>query len=451
MKSIARPEYFRRLEEWKGSFRRKPLLLEGARQVGKTWLMQEFAASHFGNVVYARFDKNRQLRNIFDLDFDVDRIIHELEIAFKTRIVDGDTVLIFDEIQSCKNALTSLKYFCEDRPGLHVMAAGSLLGLEFRDDEADVGGDDDYETTGFPVGKVNEIDVHPLSFVEFVRAVESDSLAEEIEAKNYALLNDFSARLTDLLKHYFVIGGMPEAVSTYLETRNFLDVAEVHREILSGYARDFAKHAPKRDVHRVAAIWKSLPVQLAQENKKFSYSFLGHGARGSNCREPIAWLVDAGLVHLCRRVRKPGIPLASYADAAFKMFALDVGLLSTMSSLDSAVVLDGSRIFEEFKGSLTEQYVHQQLVSGYGDTPFYWSSDDSRSEIDFLLQRGMGIAPVEAKAAENVRAKSFKGFIQKHRPEVAYRFSLLPYKEDEIPLEGGGVCKLVNIPLYALK
>ncbi|MBP5232110.1 MAG: ATP-binding protein [Planctomycetes bacterium] len=451
MVTIPRLSYIKKLQAWKDSPRRKPLILEGARQVGKTWLMRDFATSHFKNAVYVRFDKDQQLRAIFKRDFDVARIVHELEIAFKARVTDGETVLLFDEIQACKDAITALKYFCEDRPSLHVIAAGSLLGLEYRDDAAGAeSGNDGEGTTGFPVGKVNALAVRPLTFVEFVRAVDSDALAAQIEARDWGLLADFRERLEDLLKHYFVIGGMPEAVATYLDTRNFIDVAQVHKEIISGYARDFAKHAPKKDVPRVAMAWASLPAQLARENKKFSYALIKRGERGANYREPLSWLQGAGLVHLCRRAKKPGIPLSAYADAAFKAYALDVGVLAAMSSLDSAVVLQGARVFTEFKGALTEQYVHQQLIARDAGAPFYWSTDDSRTEVDFLVQEGMGVAPIEVKAAENVKAKSLKSYIERFKPQKAYRYSLKGHQEDSIPLEGGGVCCLVNVPLYAI-
>ena len=450
---MERQEYMAKLNAWMRSPRRKPLILEGARQVGKTWLMREFAKGSFENQVYVRFDKDRQLRGIFDRDFDVARIIHELEIAFKTRVEAGKTVLLFDEIQACKAALTSLKYFCEDRPDLHIICAGSLLGLEYRDDETDSseGVKEDTPTTGFPVGKVNTMAVHPLSFAEFTEALGYPALSSAMKDRYWQLLEDFRDTLSDLLKHYFVIGGMPEAVAAYLETRNFLDTAEVHREILSGYRRDFAKHAPKRDVPRIGMVWNSIPAQLAKENRKFVYSAMRKGERAATYREPIAWLEDARLIHLCRRLSAPKLPLLSYSEEAFKVFALDVGLLATMSGLDSRVVLEGSRIFTEFKGALTEQYVHQQLISGYGVSPFYWCTDDSRTEVDFVFQKEMEAVPVEVKAGENVQSKSLRSYLQRFKPSLAYRVSMLPYKEQQIQLEGGSTALLVNLPLYGIR
>ena len=447
-----RLSYIEKLERWRTSPRRKPLILEGARQVGKTWLMREFASSHYANLVYVRFDKDRQLRRIFERDFDVGRIVHELEIAFRMRIDPSSTVLLFDEIQACKNALTSLKYFCEDRPDLHVIAAGSLLGLEYRDDEEDKSdAEDDVETTGFPVGKVDTLGVHPLSFVEFLSALGEGALADEICRRNWDTIEVFRERLVDLLKHYYVIGGMPEAVAAYVETRNFIDAIDVQKSILSGYRNDFSKHAPKNDVPRIKMFWDAIPSQLAKENKKFMYSGIKKGERAAWYRSPISWLSGAGLIHLCRRVTVPRLPLKSYVDAPFKVYVLDVGLLSSMSGLDSRVVLDGSRVFSEFKGSLTEQYVLQQMIAEYGDEPCYWSTDDSRTEVDFVVQKGMDVAPLEVKAEENVQAKSLKSYMERFSPPVSYRLSMRPYKEQMIESPGNLERQLINIPLYGIR
>ena len=449
---MERLSYIDKLEKWRNSPRRKPLILEGARQVGKTWLMREFASSHYANQVYVRFDKDRQLRRIFERDFDIGRIVHELEIAFRTRIDPANTVLLFDEIQACKNALTSLKYFCEDRPDLHVIAAGSLLGLEYRDDEEDKSdAEDDAGTSGFPVGKVDTIGVHPLSFVEFLSALGEGALADEICRRNWDTVEVFRERLIDLLKHYYVIGGMPEVVAAYVETRNFIDAIAVQKAILSGYGKDFAKHAPKNDVPRIKMFWDAIPSQLAKENKKFMYSGIRKGERAAWYRSPISWLSGAGLIHLCRRVTVPRLPLKSYVDAPFKVYVLDVGLLSSMSGLDSRVVLDGSRVFTEFKGALTEQYVLQQMISEYGDEPCYWSTDDSRTEVDFVVQKGMDVAPVEVKAEENVQAKSLKSYMERFSPPVSYRLSMRPYKEQMIASPGNLARQLINIPLYGIR
>ena len=445
--------YINKLEEWKASPLRKPLILEGARQVGKTWLMKDFAQSHYDNVIYAQFDRNQLLRGIFERDTDVGRIVRDLEVLFRTRIDPNRTILLFDEIQACKSALTSLKYFCEDRPDLHVIAAGSLLGLTYRDDDADKdgdGSDSDGSTTGFPVGKVNTIQVHPFSFNEFLTALGEERLAEEIRNRNWGLLGDLNDAIAEKLRHYYVVGGMPEAVSSWISTRNFLDVRAVHRDILSGYRRDISKHAPKSDVRRIEMCWQSIPAQLAKENKKFVFSAVRKGGRASEFRDPLAWLEDAGLIHLNRRTTAPLLPLSHYEDNGFKVYALDVGLLATMSGLAPEVVLDGSRIFREFRGALTEQYVCQQLVAEMGFDPCYWSTDDSRTEIDFVFQRGMEVCPLEVKSGGNVRSQSLKSYEDRFLPRMAFRGSMLPYKEQDVPLRNGATCRLVNVPLCAI-
>ena len=451
--------YINKLEEWKASPCRKPLILEGARQVGKTWLMKDFAQSHYDNVIYAQFDRNQLLRGIFERDTDVGRIVRDLEVLFRTRIDPNRTILLFDEIQACKSALTSLKYFCEDRPDLHVIAAGSLLGLTYRDDDADKDGDgsdsdsdsdSDGSTTGFPVGKVNTIQVHPFTFNEFLTALGEERLAEEIRNRNWELLGDLNDAVAEKLRHYYVVGGMPEAVATWISTRNFLDVRAVHLDILSGYRRDISKHAPKSDVRKIEICWRSIPAQLAKENKKFVYSAVRKGGRASEFRDPLAWLEDAGLIHLNRRTTAPLLPLSHYEDNGFKVYALDVGLLATMSGLAPEVVLDGSRIFREFRGALTEQYVCQQLVAEMGFDPCYWSTDDSRTEIDFVFQRGMEVCPLEVKSGGNVRSQSLKSYEDRFLPRMAFRGSMLPYKEQDVPLRNGATCRLVNVPLCAI-
>ena len=294
---MKRDSYIKKLEAWKASPRRKPLILEGARQVGKTWLMKEFSRTHYDNVVYAQFDRNQLLRGIFERDSDIGRIVRDLEVLFHTRIDPNRTILLFDEIQACRSALTSLKYFCEDRPDLHIIAAGSLLGLTYRDDDADKGGgasdsdsdsDSDETMTGFPVGKVNTIPVHPFTFNEFLTALGEERLAEEIRNRNWDLLKDLNEVVAEKLRHYYVVGGMPEAVATWASTRNFIDVRAVHREILSGYRRDISKHAPKSDVRKIEMCWRSIPAQLAKENKKFVYSAVRKGGRASEFRDPLA-------------------------------------------------------------------------------------------------------------------------------------------------------------------
>lgn len=448
---MERTSYIKKLEEWKASRRRKPLILEGARQVGKTWLMLEFARTHYANTVYVRFDKDTLLRGIFNRDFDIERILHELEIAKHTKIDPASTVLLFDEIQACGNALTSLKYFMEDRPDIHVIAAGSLLGLEYRDDELDrreVGGA--VQTTGFPVGKVDTLKIFPLSFREYMIAVGESVLEKEMAEGNWSLLETFGDRLSDMVRHYCIIGGMPDVVSAYVESRDMREVRRIQRGILADYRRDFAKHAPKNDVRKIEMIWDSIPAQLAKENKKFLYSKVKPHGRSSEFRDPLDWLIGAGLVYKSFRVKVPRLPLSSYCDGAFKLFMVDVGLLSAMSGLDPIVILDAPRIFAEFKGALTEQYIHQQLISETDLQPFYWSTEDSQTEVDFVFQRGNSVFPLEVKSGGNVRSASLRSYIRRYLPKTAYRASMLGYKVQGQIDESGGRCELVNVPLYAI-
>lgn len=445
--------YIEKLLAWKSSSRRKPLILEGARQVGKTWLMREFARMYYENVVYVRFDKDKLLRHIFDSDFDVERILHELEIARHTKIRPESTVVLFDEIQACKNALTSLKYFCEDRPDIHVMAAGSLLGLEYRDnddEERREKGDDEDGTTGFPVGKVDTLKVYPLTFEEYLSATGEEALLSEIRERRWSTLDVFHDRLANMVRHYYVIGGMPEVVSAYVEDKDFQEVRRIQRSILSDYRRDFAKHAPKNDVRKIELVWDSIPVHLSKENKKFMYSALKPHGRASEFRDPLEWLTDAGLIYKVPRAKLPQLPLSLYRDNAFKVFMLDVGLLSAMADVDPVVILDAPRIFREFKGALTEQYVHQQLIARDGLSLHYWSTEDSQVEVDFLFQQGLRVCPLEAKAEDNVRSSSLKTYERRFLPERAYRVSMMRHVRQEVPLENGKMCELINVPLYAI-
>ena len=447
-----RISYVDKLTAWVNSSRRKPLVLEGARQVGKTWLMQEFAKKHFENVVYARFDKDKLLRNIFTRDFDLERIVRDLQIRFNTTIDPQNTILLLDEIQSCKDAITALKYFCEERPDLPIIAAGSLLGLEYRDDDQERSSNgDDEETTGFPVGKVNMLEVHPFSFVEFLDAVGQESLAACVRQCDWERIATFGEPLTDLLKHYYVVGGMPEAVDAYRRSHNFKEVREIHHEILVGYQRDISKHAPKSIIPKIELCWNSIPAQLAKENKKFIYAALKKGGRSSEFRDPLRWLEDAGLIGRVKRVSAPKLPLDGYADGAFKVYLLDVGLLSTMSGLAPEVVLEGSRVFTEFKGALTEQYVYQQLKAETELVPYYYSQDDSQCEVDFLVQLGMDVCPLEVKAEENVHSQSLKSYRTRFAPRKAFRTSMKDFEQQEQRLATGGICRFANLPLVGVQ
>lgn len=419
-----------RLVAWKNGARRKPLILNGARQVGKTWLLKEFGRLHFENVAYVSLDNDNLACSYFDPDFDVARIIASLSLELNVDIEPDKTLIVLDEVQACPKAITSLKYFCENAPEYPVAAAGSLLGISAT------------EGTGFPVGKVNMLDLHPLSFSEFLDAMGNGRFAELVASDDTAMINSFSSRFTELLKQYYVVGGMPEAVSAFVAEQDVRAARAVQQEILDGYVSDFAKHVPPRLLARTMLAWESIPSHLSQENKKFVYGKVRRGSRAADFEESLAWLEQAGLIHKVRRASKPGIPLSAYCESgAFKVFMVDVGLLGAMSDLPPEAVVAGSRVFTEFKCALTEQYVCQQLISECGLTPFYWSAENSLGEIDFLVQDGGGVFAIEVKAEENLRAKSLRAFKGAHPEVAAVRFSLSGYREQEW---------MRNVPLYAV-
>lgn len=427
----------RQLEKWKNSPLRKPLLLLGARQVGKTWLMKEFGAQHFKRVAYIRFDQNERMRAAFERDYNIQRILESIQLEAGFKITPDDTLIILDEIQDCTSALTALKYFCEEAREYHIVAAGSLLGLQI------------HRGTGFPVGKVDIMQLHPMSFCEFLEANGHELYVDVLNRGGWQVITDFASSLEELLRLYYVIGGMPEAVQTYIDTRDFALVRRVHENLLSGYERDFSKHAPAAEVPRIAMIWNSIPEQLARENKKFVCKDVQPGLRMRNLECGIQWLMDAGLVSRISRITKPAFPPDAYRDGAFKLFFLDVGLLAAKVRLPVNVLLDGNRTFTEFKGALTEQYVLQQLLAT-GMQPYYWSASNSQAEIDFILQGGLDMVPLEVKAEQNLQSKSLKSFCKKFYTPKAVRLSMAPYREQDMPLEDDGrVCRLLNIPLYA--
>ena len=419
-----------KLIAWKNSARRKPLVLNGARQVGKTWLLKEFGRLHFESVAYVSLDNDALARGYFDSDFDIARIIASLSLELDMDIEPGKTLIVLDEVQACPKAITSLKYFCENAPEYAVAAAGSLLGISAT------------EGTGFPVGKVNMLDLHPLSFSEFLEAAGDGRFAELVASGDTAMINSFSGKFAELLKQYYVVGGMPEAVNAFVTERDVRAARAVQREILDGYVSDFAKHIPPRLLARTMLAWESIPRHLSQENKKFVYGKVRKGSRAADFEESLAWLEQAGLIHKVRRASKPGIPLSAYCESgAFKVFMVDVGLLGAMSDLPSEAVIAGSRVFTEFKGALTEQYVCQQLISECGLTPYYWSAENSLGEIDFLVQDGGDVFAIEVKAEENLRAKSLRAFKGTHPEVKAVRFSLSGYREQDW---------MRNVPLYAV-
>ena len=414
---------------WKNKKNRKPLIIHGARQVGKTWLMKEFGRQFFENVVYINFDNNERMKHVFEMDYDINRILSALKIESRQKIEAENTLLIFDEIQEVPRALTSLKYFHEDAPQYAIVAAGSLLGVAL------------HSGTSFPVGKVDFLHLYPLNFEEFLLATGEQSLVELLRLHDFEMMNIFSSKYKDLLKKYYYVGGMPEAVQTYIDTDDLQEVRDVQKRLLDYYASDFSKHAPTETVPRIQMVWNAVPMQLAKENKKFIYGALREGARAKEFELAIQWLLDCGLVHKCCRVGKPGMPLISYMDmTAFKLFFLDVGLLAAKGNLDARILLEGNRLFEEFKGSLTEQFVAQELRA-YGKELYYYSVDNSSGEIDFVLQHGVRIIPLEVKAEENLNAKSLRAFCQKYQPDIALRTSMSDYREQDW---------MTNVPLYAL-
>lgn len=419
----------RELEKWKDSPRRKPLIIEGARQVGKTWLVKEFASSHYRNMVYVNFEKQIYLRNIFQTDFDINRILTALKAATHEEIVSGETLIFLDEIQDAENGLTSLKYFCEDAPEQHVIVAGRLLGIEL------------HRNTSFPVGKVRFLTLRPMSFLEYLLALGEEGLEKMLESEDWVNIEVFSSKLKELLKMYYYVGGMPEAVLAFSLRRNFDEVREIQQEILHSYDFDFSKHAPIELVPRIRQVWNSLPAQLSKENRKFIYGLVKEGARAREYETALQWLIDGGLVYKISNVSAPRIPLRSYEDnGAFKLFCVDVGLLGAMSSLDSETIVEGNRIFTEFRGALTEQYALQELM--LHQEPFYFAKQNSQLEIDFLIQEKGNVIPIEVKAEENLRARSLRQFVTDYSSSEAYRFSMSAYRRESW---------MTNFPLYAIE
>jgi len=416
--------------EWKGKENRKPLIISGARQVGKTWLMQEFGRKEYRQTAYVNFENSGSLRKLFSEDFNIGRIVNAIQIATGLQIEEENTLIVLDEIQEAEGGITALKYFCENAPGYHVMAAGSILGVSL------------HQKVSFPVGKVNFLDLYPLNFPEFLMALNQKPLLQLIETRDWSLIRNFKPRFTELLRQYFYTGGMPEAVLSLIEKKDFLEVRRIQHNILRAYEQDFSKHAPVEIVPRIRMLWNSVLAQLAKENKKFIYSAMKKGARAKDFELAISWLVDSGLVYKIHRISKGGIPLKAYEDLdAFKLFIVDVGLLAAMGDLDAGTLIDGNAIFEEFKGALTEQFVMQQLKSIPDIPTYYWSAEKANAELDFVIQYGGRVLPIEVKAAENLQAKSLKSFKQRYPESIAVRTSMSDYREEDW---------LTNVPLYAV-
>lgn len=419
---------YQRLIDWKNDPARKPLILNGARQVGKTWLLNEFGRCEYAQLAYVNCRNNDLARQLFAQDFDVERIIRGLRALTRVNITPGDTLLVLDEVQDIPQAIEALKYFCEDASDYHVAVAGSLLGISLH---ADV---------SFPVGKVNVIDVYPMNFEEFMMARGETVLRQMVADCDYSDLAPLHERLIELLKEYYFVGGMPEAVNKYVTTQDPNAVRKIQSEILRGYEQDFSKHTPRELVPRVRMVWQSVPSQLFKENKKFIYGALKKGARAREFELAIQGLVDSGLVYRVYRCNQPAMPLRVYEDvSAFKLFLLDVGLLGAMAGVEPVNILVTTDALTQYKGGMTEQFVLQQLKSKHINPICYHSTDDSRLEIDFVIQHQGQVLPIEVKAGVNVRANSLSRFLQQHPQVRAVRFSLLPYKQQ---------AQLDCLPLY---
>ncbi len=425
--------FVEKLEKWAHHSLRKPLVLSGARQVGKTWLLKEFGRTHYAQVAYVNFERHPEIGRLFEGAFDFRRILTGLQAASGVTITPHETLVILDEIQLCGAALTSLKYWQEERNDYPVAAAGSLIGLALM------------TGTGYPVGKTDSLTLYPMSFGEFLTAVGEERLWEVAQSQDESLVTAFGEKLRDLLRTYFLVGGMPAAVEAYVKTLSITEARAVQKSILTDYARDFGKHAPKRDVPRITAVWDSLPRQLAKEDKRFVSAEVdldGHRARARDLHDPVSWLEAAGLVYRVWNVTKPALPLASYRNHMFKLFGVDVGLLAAQSHLSPTVVLEGNRAFTEFKGALTEQFVQQELRAAAERDPFTWAPSDSTAEIDFLAETDLGVVPIEAKAERNLKAKSLGVYREKFSPPFSVRTSLADAKTSEK--------NLIDVPLFAL-
>lgn len=418
------------LKNWKSRPDRKPLVVRGARQVGKTWLLKEFGMNEYDQTAYVNFESTKALQTMFADDYNIERVITAIQIETGVQIKAENTLIIFDEIQEAPGAITSLKYFHENAPQYHIISAGSLLGVSL------------HKRTSFPVGKVEFIDMFPLSFEEFLLAMDQQALLDLIASKNWPLIKSFKSKFIQYLRSYYFVGGMPEAVLSYREKNDFREVRTIQKRLLEAYENDFSKHAPYDIVPRIRMLWNSIPAQLAKENKKFNYKAVKSGSRAKEYELALSWLVDCGLVHKVNRASKPGIPLKAYEDfRAFKLFITDVGIMGAMGDIDVRTLIEGNLIFSEFKGALTEQFVLQQLKPIPDLAIYYWSAEKSTSEIDFLIQYSGEIIPIEVKSEENLQAKSLKTYCQKYSPNIAVRTSMSDFRKEDW---------MTNLPLYAI-
>ncbi len=418
-----------KLKEWKKNPKRKPLIIRGARQVGKTWLMKEFGNTEYKNVIYVNFELQDLMREHFSIDLDTTRIIEGLELEY-FKINPEDTLIILDEIQECPKAITVLKYFYENNPEYHIMAAGSLLGVAI------------HENVSFPVGKVDFLDLYPLSFYEFLLAMGEENFAELLKNPKSLNIRTFKTKYIDWLKKYYYIGGMPEAVNNYAETGNFETTRKIQENILEAYKNDFSKHISATGKLKIDLLWESIPNQLMSESKKFIYKKIKQGARANEFEEALSWLINCGLIYKINRISKPALPISAYEDTkSFKLFLLDVGLLSAISKLPARTLIEGDKIFTEFYGALAEQYVLQQL-KGLDDMEIaYWISESNAAEVDFVIQTNGYVIPLEVKASTNLQAKSLKVFTEKFKPEIIIKTSLADFETNN---------GFLNIPLYMI-
>ena len=420
----------KKLQNWKEKDNRKPLIIMGARQVGKTWLMKEFGKSFYKKVAYVSFYNNKRMNDVFQVDFDIKRILMNLNIETGVAITPEDTLIILDEIQEAPKVLESLKYFCEEAPEYHVVAAGLLLGVAIHDG------------VSYPVGKVDILDLYPFNFREFLFAMDEGTLSEALDTKDYTLIDNFSDKYLFWLKNYYYIGGMPAVVDAFRMHKDYGEVRQIQNDIVRQYEGDFGKHIDSHTLPRIRMVWDSIPIQLAKENKKFFFGQIKKGARSSEFEIAIQWLIDCGLVYKVSRVNEPHMPLKAYKSMnAYKLFLIDVGLLGAMSELEAESILEGNDIFIEFKGALSEQYVLQQLISDTEYTPYYYGTEKATFEQDFLIQKGKNIIPIEVKAETNIHSQSLRAYCDKYHPERAVRFSALKYMNQEW---------MENIPLYAV-
>ena len=420
----------KKLVEWKDSPVRKPLILKGARQVGKTWLMQEFGKKYFKKTAYVNFDHNPVMQHIFDQDFDIQRILMAINIETGVVVTPRDTLIIFDEVQEAPAAISALKYFCENGPEYPVIAAGSMLGVAL------------HEGISYPVGKVNTLSLYPLSFYEFLMAQGEEGLARLLDDRDMEMMNAFHDKYVTALKNYYYTGGMPEIVRFFSENKDYAAVRKMQEELLEMYEADCSKHMDPRELPRVRMVWHAIPAQLAKENKKFFFGQVKKGARAKDFEMAVEWLMDCGLITRVNRVTKPAVPLKAYAEEnAYKLYFLDTGLLGALSGLDAKSILEGNRIFIEFKGALTEQYVCQQMIADLDLSLFYMLSENGRYEIDFLVQHEGNVVPIEVKAGQTVHAKSLCAYCEKYAPSLAVRLSMNPCEKQD---------HLLNMPLYGV-